>query len=130
MHEMSITQSVLDIVLEQARENGAEKVTAVKLRFGTLTAIVPDCVAFYFEQMTPGTIAEGATLDVEMVLVKRRCGECGEEFEAGDELDMTCPKCGNMFTETLSGREMEVASIEIEQPDESRAEVRAGEETE
>lgn len=130
MHEMSITQSVLDIVLEQARQNGAEKVTGVRLRFGELTAVVPDCVAFYFEQMTPGTLAEGAKLDVEMVPLVRRCGQCGEEFEAPDELDMTCPKCGNMFTETISGREMEVASIEIEQPDGARSEAAAVEGTE
>jgi len=127
---MSITQSVLDIVIEQARESGAAKVTGVKLRFGALTAVVPDCVAFYFEQMTPGTVAEGAKLDVEMVPLVRRCGQCAEEFEATDELDMTCPKCGNMFTETLSGREMEVASIEIEQPGDSEPRAAAAEGTE
>lgn len=111
---MAVTQNVLDIVLEQAKENDAKKVTAVKLRFGALTSIVPDCVAFYFEQMTEDTVAAGAKLDVEMVPLKVRCVQCGEEFEPPDELDLACPKCGNPFAETLSGREMEVASIEIE----------------
>ncbi len=114
MHEMSITQNVMEIVLEQAKENAAEKVTAVKLRFGKLTSVVPDCVVFYFEQMTPGTIVEGASLDVEIVPLKIRCIQCGEEFEGEDELDMACPKCENPFTEVICGREMEVASIEIE----------------
>lgn len=114
MHEMSVTQSVLDIVLEQAKEAGATKVNGVKLRFGTLTAIVPDCVAFYFEQLTEGTLAQGAKLDVEMVPLRMKCPQCSEEFEGTDELDMTCPKCANPFTETLSGREMEVASIDVE----------------
>jgi len=114
LHELSITQSILDIVLEQAKESNAKRVIGVKLRFGTLTSIVPDCVAFYFEQMTEGTIAEGAKLDVEMVPLKMKCSQCGEEFEGQDELDMTCPKCANPFTETLSGREMEVASIEVD----------------
>lgn len=114
MHEMSITQSVLDIVLEQAKDAGATRVNGVKLRFGTLTSVVPDCVAFYFEQMTEGTIAEGAKLDVEIVPLRMKCSQCGEEYGGEDELDITCPKCGNPFTETLSGREMEVASIEVD----------------
>lgn len=114
MHEMSVTQSILDIVLDQAKENDAAKVTSVKLRFGMVTAIVPDCVTFYFEQMTEGTIAEGAKLEVEMVPLKIRCIQCGEISEGTDELDVTCPKCGNPFTEIISGREMEVASIEVD----------------
>jgi hydrogenase nickel incorporation protein HypA/HybF len=114
VHEMSVTQNVMEIVLQQAKEAGATRVKSVKLRFGTLTSIVPDCVAFYFEQMTPGTLAEGAKLDVEMVPLRLKCGQCGEEFEGQDELDVTCPKCGNPFTETLSGREMEVASIDVD----------------
>ncbi len=114
MHEMSVTQSVMDIVLEQAKEAGATRVKSVKLRFGALTSIVPDCVAFYFEQMTEGTIAEGAKLDVEMVPLRLKCGQCGEEFEGEDELDMVCPKCGNPFTETITGREMEVDSIDVD----------------
>lgn len=114
MHEMSVTQNVMDIVLEQAKEAGATRVKSVKLRFGALTSIVPDCVSFYFEQMSEGTIAQGAKLDVEMVPLRLKCGQCGEQFEGQDELDMTCPKCGNPFTETITGREMEVDSIDVD----------------
>lgn len=49
MHELSITQSMLDIVLDQAKTADAKKVTKINLVIGELSGVVSDCVQFYFD---------------------------------------------------------------------------------
>jgi len=113
MHEMTITQGIMDIVLENARDNGAKRVNSVNLVIGSLSQVVPDCVEFYFDIMTKDTIAAGAALHIELVPARARCRACGHEFPAEDMV-MTCPKCGDIFGKLLAGRELAVESIDID----------------
>ena len=62
MHEMAITQSVVDAVCEHA---AGRRVHSVKLEVGALCAVVPDSMQFCFELATEGTVADGARLDLE-----------------------------------------------------------------
>ena len=64
MHELSITQSVLSIVTEHAERADAGKVTAINLVVGELTGFVDDSIQFYFDMLSPGTLAEGARLSI------------------------------------------------------------------
>jgi hydrogenase nickel incorporation protein HypA/HybF len=75
--------------------------------------VVPEALDFAFEALTPGTLAEGSTLSVEHVPAKFWCRHCLKEFEAG-ELFSACPDCQNPSAELRAGREMELASLEIE----------------
>jgi hydrogenase nickel incorporation protein HypA/HybF len=113
MHELAITQSMFDLVLEQAEKNGAKRVGKINLVIGELTGVVGDCVQFYLDFLSKGTIVEGATLSVEMVPPKTRCKECGETFEL-KEFDWTCPHCQGSSLEILAGKELFVESIEVE----------------
>ena len=61
MHEMAITQSVVDAVCEHA---AGRRVRSVKLEVGELCAVVPDSMLFCFELATQGTVADGAFLDL------------------------------------------------------------------
>ena len=119
MHEMTVTQGIMDIVLKTARDNNASKVKAVNLTVGTLAQVVPDCVAFYFEILTKDTVAEGAALNIETVQARARCSGCGHEFEADDML-LKCPQCGDVLGKLISGRELAVTSIDIDKPAKSR----------
>lgn len=116
MHEMGITREVLDAVRRAAEEAGAVRVTAVQLKVGELTDVVPDALLFAWEALTPGTVAEGARLEVEHVPARSRCGECGNEF-AHDRFDRRCPACGSFLVTVLSGSELQVEGADVDLPE-------------
>jgi len=113
MHELAITQSMLDIVLEQAEKVRAKKVSRINLTVGEMSGFVEECVQFYFNFLVKGTLAEGATLSFTTIPAKARCRGCGKDF-ALKEFDWTCPHCGDNSIEIIAGKELLVESIEVE----------------
>jgi len=113
MHELSITQDMLDLVLEQAEQAEAKKVGRINLVIGEMTGIVEECVRFYFGFVSEGTPAEGADLYIKKVVSEARCRGCGRVFEI-DEFDWACPDCGSKEVEITAGKELFVESIEVE----------------
>jgi hydrogenase nickel incorporation protein HypA/HybF len=113
MHELSIMQSALSMALDQARQNGASRIYVIRLRIGALSGVVPDALQFAFEALTPGTAAEGAELAIEHVPARFWCTSCAQEFQS-DDLFADCPGCHRPSGDLRAGREMEVASLEIE----------------
>jgi hydrogenase nickel incorporation protein HypA/HybF len=113
MHELSIMQSALNVALEQARQAGASRVHEIRLRIGALSGVVPDALEFAFEALVPGTAAEGARLAIEHVPARFWCAPCAREFQSED-LFSDCPDCHTPSGELRAGREMEVASLEID----------------
>lgn len=114
MHEMSVVQSMLDILEEQARAYGAKKIVSVRLEFGVLTAIVPSAIQFAFDVLAKEGLAEGATLDIHMIPLRVACAECGKE-QIMEDYSPFCPTCASPALKILEGRdEMRVASMEIE----------------
>ena len=113
MHELAITQSMFELILEQAKKTEAKKVGKINLVIGEMTGVVDECIQFYFNFLSKGTIAEGATLSVRMVPATARCRSCDKTFEL-KEFDWTCPYCGNGGMEIIAGKELFVESIEVE----------------
>ena len=113
MHEFSITESVLTMAIEKAKEANASKITRINLVIGDLSGVVGDCVQFYFDHISKDTIANGAELVFETVGTKLRCRKCNREFTP-DGLEWLCPVCHESGTEITSGRECYMESIEVE----------------
>jgi hydrogenase nickel incorporation protein HypA/HybF len=113
MHELSIMQSALSIALEQAEQAGATRVHSIRLRIGALSGVVPDALEFAFEALTPGTAAADASLAIERVPARFWCATCKREFQA-DDMFAECPECHALSGEIRAGREMEVASLEVD----------------
>jgi len=113
MHEFAITQSMLDLVLEQAKKAGAREVGKINLIIGEMCGVVEEPVRFYFGFLSKGTIAERATLSFTMVPATARCRRCGKVFELG-EFEWACPDCGGDGLEITGGKELCVESIEVE----------------
>ena len=113
MHELAITQSMFDLILEQAKKADAGKVEKVNLVIGEMTGVVADCVQFYFDFISKGTLAEGAALSFVMVPPKAQCQDCDKLFEF-KEFDWTCPYCGGKSLRIVAGKELFVESIEVE----------------
>ena len=113
MHELSITQSMFDLVLEQAEKAEAKKVVNINLVIGEMTGVVGDSVRFYLDFLSKGTVAENAALHVSMVPAKAKCRHCGHEFDL-PEYEWTCPKCKADGLEVTGGTELFLESIEVE----------------
>ena len=108
MHEMALTQSVVDAVCEHA---AGRRVHSVRLEVGALCAVVPDALTFCFELATEGTVADGASLEVDMRPGKAQCRTCGAAFELND-LILLCP-CGSADVDVVAGRDLKILSMEV-----------------
>lgn len=108
MHELSITQSLIDAVLDRT---GERTVTAVNLRIGPLSGVLPDAMRFCFDVASAGTPLEGATLVIDEPQGVARCRSCRQEFELSD-LILLC-LCGSADVEVLGGRELMLMSVEV-----------------
>jgi hydrogenase nickel incorporation protein HypA/HybF len=118
MHELAVTQSLLDIVLKEAGKAGAIRVNTVTLVIGELSGLVDDSIQLYFDFMTKGTIAEGSMLHFKRVPAKMKCRACSEEFITSPN-QWICPKCGQWQAEVIAGKEFYVDSIEVDDADKS-----------
>ncbi len=119
MHELPVTQGMLDVVLQAARRNGAQRVRIINLVVGDLAGILDDSVQFYFDLLSRDTPAEGAILHFERVPAEALCGECGRTFRAQAPLAPACPACGSPRLTVRGGREFYVESIEVDNQDTS-----------
>lgn len=113
MHEMAVTQSILDIVLKHAQQAGASRVLQIHLVIGEMTGFVDDSIQFYFDFLSQNTIAEGAELVFDRRPALYRCRACGAHFHP-EGFAWACPECEAFEFEVVSGREFRVDSIQVE----------------
>lgn len=117
MHEFSLMQGILDSVTPVALEAGAQKVTGITLDIGIMTQVVDECMDFAFEALTEDEpLYAGAQLTMNFIDPRSRCLDCGVEY-SHDRFHLKCPECGSAATVLLQGKEMHIASIEVETPD-------------
>jgi hydrogenase nickel incorporation protein HypA/HybF len=110
MHELSIAESIVRIA--EAHADG-RRVTTVEVRVGALRQVVPSALRFAFELVARGTVAEGATLDLEEVPAGLSCRSCGGASET-DWFPFACRSCGSVDVDVVSGDELLVDSLELE----------------
>ncbi len=113
MHELSVTNQLLDVTLEHAERAMASKVLKINLVIGDLTGFIEESIRFYFDILSEGTKAHNARLSVVHVPVRARCGQCRTEFTPGKG-NWRCPLCHSVLEEITGGREFYVESIEVE----------------
>ena len=113
MHELAIAQNILDIVRQSVPEEQAAAVRNVRIRVGQLSGVVPDSLDFCFSVIAGETRMPQARLAIERVPTVSRCRECARRFEVGD-LTFICPACKSTNLELVSGKELEVVEIELE----------------
>jgi hydrogenase nickel incorporation protein HypA/HybF len=108
MHELSVTQSVVEAVMDRT---GEQRVVEVRLRVGRLSGVVPDAMRFCFDLVTDGTPLQGARLDIDEPRGSASCRRCGATFVLHD-LILLCP-CGSADVDVLTGRELAICSVEV-----------------
>jgi hydrogenase nickel incorporation protein HypA/HybF len=112
MHELSIADAVLAIVAEHA---GERRVVRVDVEVGYLRQVVPGALAFAFELLSQGTVAEGAELVVHEVAVEAECRRCGASG-GPKSFPLRCAACGSLELEIVKGEELSVDSLEVADP--------------
>jgi hydrogenase nickel incorporation protein HypA/HybF len=112
MHELPVTQNILDIALRHAGD--AKKITRINLVIGDLSSVVGDSVKFYWDMLSKETIAEGADLHFIRIKTRFRCSVCNHEFEQSNSKGFTCPKCSSKKVQVVAGKEFRMDSIEVE----------------
>jgi len=113
MHEMAVMGYLLETVEEQAVAAGASRVLAINLVMGDRASFVDDSLLFYFDLLTPGTVAEGARLQVRRTPMRFQCAGCAGAYTPRDDT-FRCPACGVVGQVTDEGSELLIESIEVE----------------
>lgn len=113
MHELSVTESVLEIACKHAEEAQAVRVTDIHLVLGRLSSIVDDSIKFYWDLISKDTLCEESRLHFRRVPAELVCLDCKHQYELAQELT-PCPKCRSARIKVLSGDEFHLESIEIE----------------
>ncbi len=112
MHELAITESILSIVEQAAQENDGAKVTDIFLVIGQLSSIVDDSVQFYWDQISYGSLCEGAKLHFDRRPAILHCNSCGHQYRLGEILQ-PCPNCQGVDVFIEGGEELLVDHVEI-----------------
>jgi hydrogenase nickel incorporation protein HypA/HybF len=113
MHEVAIMTEAVRIAVESAQAAGARRITGMRLRVGKLSGAVPAALAFAWDVVNRETIAAGARLEIEDVWAACWCAGCQTEFECEDFMN-ECPRCHEFCADLRRGRELEIASVELE----------------
>lgn len=115
MHELPITQSILDIALKHATQASPDltRITAVHLVIGQYASVVDDSVQFYWDIIAKDTPAEGAVLHFRRVPGRMVCLDCAREFSPKPD-DFICPQCGSAHVKVTCGEEFFLEAIDIE----------------
>lgn len=113
MHEMSLAESMLQLIEEQAAVQGFRRVKTVWLEIGELAAVEPEALRFCFDAVTRGTLVQDARLEILARAGRGRCRQCAALVPMAT-LFAACPHCGGYGLEVVGGTEMRVKELEVE----------------
>ena len=114
MHELSIANSILDAVRAEAARRPGAHLSKVGVRVGELSGVEPDSLSFCFESLVRASDLEPLALEIEPCPRRQRCPECDRTFRVVD-YNTVCPDCGSADTRCISGDELEMTYLEIEE---------------
>jgi hydrogenase nickel incorporation protein HypA/HybF len=112
MHELALSQGLIDLVCQQAVAGGAQRVLRVRLAIGALADVEPDAIEFCFEAVGRGTMAEGAILEISRPAGRAHCVSCAAEVTIGARGD-PCPDCGGYRWMLVGGAELRLLELEV-----------------
>jgi len=115
VHEVGIASSILECVAAEAGKHPGAQVLSVGVRIGELSNVDKDALDFAFEALTRGTDLARLKLIVEWCPRRQKCTVCSEEFTVQD-FELACCRCGSAQTTCVSGTELDIAYLELEEP--------------
>ncbi len=125
MHELSVTQEIVRILVDEAERHGVKSVDSVKLSLGAFSTFQPYAVNFYFDILKKDhPMLKNTRLEIEVRPGECVCRECGKRFfsESLTQSLPVCPNCGSIFVEILSGRDFKILYMEVNDEDKNSKE--------
>lgn len=113
MHEMSLAEGIVDIALSTAHQNSSSRILGIEVAVGDFAGVEREALAFCFDAVIKGTIAEGATLQLQAIPLTARCLDCNLVF-APLNYAFKCTYCGSTTVVVESGRELKVVSVDLD----------------
>ena len=110
MHELSLTQNLLDLTLRSA---GEKRILRVNLLIGQFSDEREEAIRFYWNDLAKDTTARDARLIFQRVGAEMKCLECGAVFHPEEETSL-CPFCQSHRLHLLSGGDVRLESIDVE----------------
>lgn len=112
MHEMSLCESIRDIIQQQATESGFHRVNRVWLEVGPLSCVEPEALRFGFDVVMRGSVAEGAALEIVTPKAEGHCLACHKTATVQHRYD-PCPHCGAQEMQVVQGDELKISKLEV-----------------
>ena len=113
MHELPVTENLLEIAVRHANNAGAIRILGLHLVIGDLASIIDESIQFYWEIISKGTLGEGAKLHFKRIPLAMSCDHCGFKYQPSAE-NLACPSCESGKVTIVSGKEFFLESIDIE----------------
>ncbi|WP_456299004.1 hydrogenase maturation nickel metallochaperone HypA [Methylovulum miyakonense] len=113
MHELSLCESILQVLEQQAQTQQYRKVKTVWLEIGVLAGVEVEALRFSFDVVTQGSLAEQAKLEIIDMPGQAWCMPCGRNVAVQQLYDL-CPHCGSHQLQVNSGDQMRIKELEVE----------------
>lgn len=113
MHELALTENIVDILEEEARKQGFSRVRVVRLRVGAFAHVEPEALSFCFDAVSRGSVAEGAELDIIRAPGEGWCLDCGKSVPLTERFG-PCPDCRGRHVQMTSGDELRIEELEVD----------------
>lgn len=113
MHELSIANTIFDIVLKEKTSKNLPEIKAIGLNIGLLSGILPDALEFSFDAIKIETALANTILEITEVPITGTCNNCQHSFSVTDYI-FCCPHCSSSSIKMEQGQELDIAYIEIE----------------
>jgi hydrogenase nickel incorporation protein HypA/HybF len=117
MHELAVTEKILDIAVKHALLNRVNKIRSITLKIGEMSDIENEWIQHYFDYLSKNTVAEGAVLKIEKTPIVLKCNQCQRTIEISKAKlgETVCPDCsGRKDFSIVSGREYFIKEMEAE----------------
>ncbi|MFC1626774.1 hydrogenase maturation nickel metallochaperone HypA [Patescibacteria group bacterium] len=113
MHELAITEHLLNHILQFAKQHKAKKVSNIHITLGELSGFIDESIEFYWKIIAKDTCAQHATITFDYIPGQTQCLKCNEIYYMKDQLHQ-CKKCNSYKLKIISGSELDIDSITIE----------------
>ncbi|MES9871327.1 MAG: hydrogenase maturation nickel metallochaperone HypA [Sedimenticola sp.] len=112
MHEMSLCEGILQVLEQNATEQGYSKVKTVWLEIGELSGVEIEAMRFGFDAVMKNTLADGARLEIIPLPGQAWCMQCAKNVHVKQRFD-ECPDCGSYQLQVTGGDEMRIKELEV-----------------
>jgi hydrogenase nickel incorporation protein HypA/HybF len=113
MHEMSLVESMIELIESERRTHGFNRVRTVRLAVGALGHVEPEAMRFCFDAVARGTVVDGAQLEIRTVPGEAWCLDCGTRVEIADRYG-ACPQCGRHHVQMTGGDALRLEELEVD----------------